>query len=145
MVSFMFELLMVLLYGVQWFCRPFPVERCDEMEPVQTCSWISYFINVSFSYVGVHAVYAALCKIVGVAWWLSGLFYRQHFVEISSLATCIAVEVMHHVQSHLIIGFKLISPFSFQLIRLPPFLRLDSPVKLRRRCWNSKLIDKLYR
>jgi hypothetical protein len=41
MVSFMFELFvfelfMVLLYGVQWFCSPFPVERCAEMELVQT-------------------------------------------------------------------------------------------------------------
>jgi hypothetical protein len=37
------------------------------------------------------------------------------------------------------------SPISFQLIRLPPFVRLDPPVKLRRRCWNSRLINKLYR
>jgi hypothetical protein len=63
--------------------------------------------------------------------WLSGLFYRLHFVDMSSLATCTVVEVMLDVQPHFIIDFKLISPFSFQLIRLPPFLRLDPPVKLR--------------
>jgi hypothetical protein len=60
--------------------------------------------------------------------------FWQHFVDMSPLATCTAVEVMLDVQSHLIIGFKLMSPFSFQLIRLPLFLRLDPPVKLRRRC-----------
>jgi hypothetical protein len=60
--------------------------------------------------------------------------FWQHFVDMLPLATCTAVEVMLDVQSHLIIGFKLMSPFSFQLIRLPPFLRLDPPVKLRRRC-----------
>jgi hypothetical protein len=86
-----------------------------------------------------------LWKIIDIAWWLSGLFYRQHVVDMSSLATCTAVEVMLDVQSHLIIDFKLISPFSFQLICLPPFLRLETPVKLRRRCWNSRLINKLCR
>jgi hypothetical protein len=44
-----------------------------------------------------------LGKIVNVDWWLSVLFYRLHFVDVSSLATCIAVEVMLDVQSHLII------------------------------------------
>ena len=39
-----------------------------------------------------------LCKIVNVALWLSGLFYRQHFVDMSSLATFTAVEVMLDVQ-----------------------------------------------
>jgi hypothetical protein len=38
MVSVMLKLFMVLLFGVQWFCSPFPVERCSEMELVQTCS-----------------------------------------------------------------------------------------------------------
>ncbi|EFX62766.1 hypothetical protein DAPPUDRAFT_336458 [Daphnia pulex] len=37
-VSLMSELFMVLLFGVQWFCSSFPVERCPEMELVQTCS-----------------------------------------------------------------------------------------------------------
>jgi hypothetical protein len=23
---------MVLLFGVQWFCSPFPIKRCSEME-----------------------------------------------------------------------------------------------------------------
>jgi hypothetical protein len=50
---------LVLLFGVQWFCCHFKVERCVEMEFVQTCSSKSYF-NVSFAYVGVHAVYAVL-------------------------------------------------------------------------------------
>ncbi len=144
MVCFIFELFMVLPYGVQWFCSPIPVERCAEMELAQTCSWTSY-LNVSFAYVGVYAVYAVLCKIVDFAWWLSGLFYRQHFVDKSSLASCIAVEVMLDVQSHLIIDFKLISPFLFQLIRLPPFFKLDPLVKLRRGCWNSRLVNKLCR
>ncbi|EFX80816.1 hypothetical protein DAPPUDRAFT_318241 [Daphnia pulex] len=53
------ELFTLLLFGVQWFCSPFPVERCSEMEfKVQTCS--SSHLNVSFVYVGVHAVYAVL-------------------------------------------------------------------------------------
>jgi hypothetical protein len=42
---------------VQWFCSHFPVERCAEMELVQTCSSIPYF-NVSFAYFEIHAVYA---------------------------------------------------------------------------------------
>jgi hypothetical protein len=46
-----------------------------------------------------------------------------------------------YVQPHLIIDFKLITPFSFQLLRLPPFLRLDPPVNLRRRCCNSRPIN----
>jgi hypothetical protein len=54
MVSVMLELFMVLPFGVQWFCSPFPVERCSEMELVQTCSSTSV-LNVSFAYVGVHA------------------------------------------------------------------------------------------
>jgi hypothetical protein len=29
---------MALPFGVQWFCSPFLVERCSEMEFVQTCS-----------------------------------------------------------------------------------------------------------
>ncbi|EFX86609.1 hypothetical protein DAPPUDRAFT_307889, partial [Daphnia pulex] len=53
--SVMFELFLVLLFGEQWFCSPFPVERCSEMELVQTCSSTSH-LNVSFVYVGVHAV-----------------------------------------------------------------------------------------
>ena len=52
MVGLMF---MVLLCGVQWFCSPFPVERCSEMEFVQTCSSTSH-LNVSFVYVGLHAL-----------------------------------------------------------------------------------------
>jgi hypothetical protein len=31
-VNWMLELFMVLLFGVQWFCSPFPIERCSEME-----------------------------------------------------------------------------------------------------------------
>ncbi|EFX85852.1 hypothetical protein DAPPUDRAFT_313712 [Daphnia pulex] len=49
------ELFTLLLFGVQWLCSPFPVERCSEMEFVQTCSSTSH-LNVSFVYVGVHAV-----------------------------------------------------------------------------------------
>ncbi|EFX85908.1 hypothetical protein DAPPUDRAFT_237470 [Daphnia pulex] len=49
------ELFTLLLFGVQWFCSPFPVERCSEMEFVQTCSSTSH-LNVSFVYVGVHAL-----------------------------------------------------------------------------------------
>jgi hypothetical protein len=63
------ELFTLLLFGVQWFCSPFPVERCSEMEFVQTCRSISH-LNVSFVYVGVHAVYAVLngwCKIIHAA------------------------------------------------------------------------------
>jgi hypothetical protein len=44
---------------VQWFCSYFPVERCAEMELVQTCSSTSH-LNVLFVYVGVLAVYAVL-------------------------------------------------------------------------------------
>jgi hypothetical protein len=55
----LFTMLHLLLFGVQWFCSPFPVERCSEMEFVQTCSSTSH-LNVSFVYVGVHAVYAVL-------------------------------------------------------------------------------------
>jgi hypothetical protein len=47
----------LLQFGVQWFCSPFPVERCPEMELMQTYSSTSY-MNVSFAYVGVHSVYA---------------------------------------------------------------------------------------
>jgi hypothetical protein len=32
MVNLMFELFMVWLFGVQWFCSPLPDERCSEME-----------------------------------------------------------------------------------------------------------------
>jgi hypothetical protein len=46
MVGLMF---MVLLFGVQWFCSPFPIERCPEMELVKTCSSTSHS-NVSFVY-----------------------------------------------------------------------------------------------
>ncbi|XP_046438764.1 uncharacterized protein LOC124190230 [Daphnia pulex] len=49
------ELFTLLLFGVQWFCSPLPVERCSEMEFVQTCSSTSH-LNVTFVYVGVHAV-----------------------------------------------------------------------------------------
>ncbi|EFX86671.1 hypothetical protein DAPPUDRAFT_313023 [Daphnia pulex] len=37
-----FELFAVLLFGVQWFCSPFPVDRCSEMELVQTRSSTSH-------------------------------------------------------------------------------------------------------
>jgi hypothetical protein len=53
------ELFMVLPFGVQWFCSPFPVERCSEMKLMQTCRSTSPF-NVPFFYVGVHAVYEVL-------------------------------------------------------------------------------------
>ncbi|XP_046633104.1 uncharacterized protein LOC124312660 [Daphnia pulicaria] len=52
-VSLMFELLMVLMFGVQWFCSPIPIEF------VHNCSSTSH-LNVSFIYVGVRAVYAVL-------------------------------------------------------------------------------------
>jgi hypothetical protein len=40
---------------IQWFCSPFLVERCSEMELVQTCSSTSH-LNVSFVYVSVYEV-----------------------------------------------------------------------------------------
>jgi hypothetical protein len=61
MVSLLFELFMVLLFGVQWFCCHFPVEKCTEMELVQTCSSTSH-LNVSFFYVGVRAVLISWVK-----------------------------------------------------------------------------------
>jgi hypothetical protein len=54
-----FELFTVLLFGVQWFYSPYPVNRCSEMELVQTCSSTSH-LNVTFAYVFVHASYAVL-------------------------------------------------------------------------------------
>jgi hypothetical protein len=57
MVNWIFELFMVLLFGVQWFFNLFPVERCSEMKLMQTCRSTSHF-NVPFVYVGVHAVYS---------------------------------------------------------------------------------------
>ncbi|EFX89355.1 hypothetical protein DAPPUDRAFT_220509 [Daphnia pulex] len=52
----------------QWFWVIFQ-SRCLEMELVQTFS--STCVEL-------------LCKIVDVAWWLSGMFYRLPFVDVSS-------------------------------------------------------------
>ena len=82
---------MVLMFGVQWFCSPIPIEF------VHNCSSTSH-LNVSFVYVCVCAVNAVLksrvIQIVNVACWLSVLFYRLHYVDMSSLVTCTGVEVM---------------------------------------------------
>ncbi|EFX88825.1 hypothetical protein DAPPUDRAFT_311218 [Daphnia pulex] len=90
MVSLMFELSMVLLFGVKWVCSHFPLERCGEMELRQTCSSTSYF-NVLFP-MFVSVSVELLGKTVNVVWWLSGIFYRLNFVDMSSLATCTGVE-----------------------------------------------------
>jgi hypothetical protein len=50
--------LFMLLFGVHWSCSPFPVERCSEMELVQTCSSTSH-LNVSFV---VSMQYYAVCE-----------------------------------------------------------------------------------
>jgi hypothetical protein len=52
------QLFTLLLFGVHWFCSLFPVERCSEMELVQTCSSTSH-LNVSFV---VSIQYYALCS-----------------------------------------------------------------------------------
>ena len=86
------------------------------------------------------------CRLMAAGLILSAAFCRYvvscYLYRRWGNAWC-TVSVQDTVQSHLIIDFKLISPFSFQLICLPPFLRLETPVKLRIRCWNSRLINKL--
>ena len=87
MVSLMFELFMVLLFGVKWVCCHFPFERCAEMELRQTCSSTSYF-NVLFPYVCVRAVLSCWAKQSLLSDGCRGIFYPLHFVNMSSLATC---------------------------------------------------------
>jgi hypothetical protein len=52
-----------------------------------------------------------MCSVVQISSICSELFFDMFRVDMSSPATCTAVEVMLDVHSHLIIDFKLISPF----------------------------------
>ena len=72
MVSVMFELFMVLLFGVKWVYSHFPPERCAEMELRQTCSSTSYsmcyfpmFVSVSVEAVGLNSQ-PLFCVLVSV-------------------------------------------------------------------------------
>ncbi len=80
LVSFMFELFMVLLFGVQWFWSPYPVERCSEAD-LQfniTLKSVKCVICLCWCPCSICRV-VKLGKIVNVVWWLSVLFYRLHF------------------------------------------------------------------
>jgi hypothetical protein len=76
MVTWMFELFMVLLFGVQWFCSPFPVESCSEMKLMQTCHSTSHF-NVPFVFlVSMQVGLNSQCCPMAVGLFLFAAFCR---------------------------------------------------------------------
>ncbi len=116
------------VHGCEVWCGShFLIERCTEMDVLQTCSSTSYFNLPCWCPCSVEL----LCKITGVAWWLSGNLL------VCSSATCIHVEVMLDEKFYSIIDLLLILYSRFSSIERRRS-GLDPLVKLRRGCWTSR-------
>jgi hypothetical protein len=68
MVSVMFELFMVLLFGVQWFCNLFQSRDALKWNLCRLAVQ-QHTKNVSFAYVGVHAVIAVYAVLNSWVTW----------------------------------------------------------------------------